>query len=95
MKKLIAVLSFVAMEFLSAYADGGAAIAPKFLWEAAKPFDGEVIPIPERIGILDRKLRIVTENVGAKPKEWLKHACIVVFRQRKNPNLFKDICAAA
>ena len=42
MKKLIAVLSFVAMEFLSAYADGGAAIAPKFLWEAAKPFDGEV-----------------------------------------------------
>ena len=35
---------------------------------------GEVIPIPERIGILDRKLRIVTENVGCKPKEWLKHA---------------------
>lgn len=42
MKKLIVVLSFVAMEFLSACADGGAAIAPKFLWEAAKPFDGEV-----------------------------------------------------
>ena len=35
---------------------------------------GEVIPIPERIGILDRKLRIVTENVGNNPKEWLKHA---------------------
>lgn len=35
---------------------------------------GEVIPIPERIGILDRKLRIVTENVGGKPKEWLKYA---------------------
>ena len=35
---------------------------------------GVVIPIPERIGILDRKLRIVTENVGGKPKEWLKHA---------------------
>ena len=35
---------------------------------------GSVIPIPERIGILDRKLRIVTENVGGKPKEWLKYA---------------------
>ena len=35
---------------------------------------GEVIPIPERIGILDRKLRIVTENVGGNPKEWLKYA---------------------
>jgi hypothetical protein len=35
---------------------------------------GEVIPIPERIGILDRKLRIVTENVRGKPKEWLKYA---------------------
>ena len=35
---------------------------------------GEVIPIPERIGILDRKLRIVTENVGGNSKEWLKHA---------------------
>lgn len=56
---------------------------------------GEVIPIPERIGILDRKLRIVTENAGTQPDEWLKYACIVVFRQRKNPNLFKDICAAA
>jgi hypothetical protein len=35
---------------------------------------GEIIPIPERIGILDRKLRIVTENVRGKPKEWLKYA---------------------
>ena len=35
---------------------------------------GEVIPIPERIGILDRKLRVVTENIGGNPKEWLKHA---------------------
>ncbi len=35
---------------------------------------GEMIPIPERIGILDRKLRIVTENVGGKPREWLKYA---------------------
>ena len=35
---------------------------------------GEVIPIPERIGILDRKLRIVTENAGTQPDEWLKYA---------------------
>ena len=35
---------------------------------------GEIIPIPERIGILDRKLRIVTENVRCKPEEWLKYA---------------------
>ena len=35
---------------------------------------GEIIPIPERIGILDRKLRIMTENVRGKPKEWLKYA---------------------
>jgi len=35
---------------------------------------GEVIPIPERIGVLDRKLRVVTENIGSKPAEWLQHA---------------------
>ena len=35
---------------------------------------GEVIPVPDRIGILDRKLRIVTENVGTNPDEWLKYA---------------------
>ena len=39
---------------------------------------GEVIPIPDRIGILDRKLRIVTENVGTKPDEWLKHAILAL-----------------
>ena len=39
---------------------------------------GEIIPIPERIGILDRKLRIVTENVRCKPKEWLKYAKIAL-----------------
>ena len=35
---------------------------------------GVYIPVPERIGLLDRKLRIVNENVGCEPKEWLKHA---------------------
>ena len=39
---------------------------------------GEVIPIPDRIGILDRKLRIVTENVGVKPTTWLKHAILAL-----------------
>lgn len=39
---------------------------------------GEVIPIPDRIGILDRKLRVVTENVGTKPDEWLKHAILAL-----------------
>ena len=34
--------------------------------------------IPDRIGILDRKLRIVTENVGTKPGEWLKHAILAL-----------------
>lgn len=32
---------------------------------------GEYIPIPKRIGILDRKLRVVNENV-ADEKEWMK-----------------------
>lgn len=39
---------------------------------------GEVIPVPERIGILDRKLRVVTENVGTKPGEWLKYAILAL-----------------
>ena len=39
---------------------------------------GEVIPVPDRIGILDRKLRIVTENVGTAPAEWLKHAILAL-----------------
>ena len=39
---------------------------------------GEVIPVPDRIGILDRKLRIVTENVGTKPDEWLKYAILAL-----------------
>lgn len=32
---------------------------------------GELIPIEERIGILDRKLRVVTENTKTE-KEWIK-----------------------
>lgn len=39
---------------------------------------GEVIPVPQRIGILDRKLRIVTENVGTKPSKWLKYAILAL-----------------
>lgn len=34
---------------------------------------GEVIPIEDRIGILDRKLRVVNENTDAE-EEWLKWA---------------------
>ena len=34
---------------------------------------GEEIPIAERIGLLDRKLRVVSENVDSEP-EWLKWA---------------------
>lgn len=34
---------------------------------------GEAIPIPERIGILDRKLRVVTENTSTE-EEWLHWA---------------------
>ncbi len=39
---------------------------------------GEVIPVPERIGILDRKLRVVTENAGTDSAEWLKHAILAL-----------------
>ena len=40
---------------------------------------GEVIDIPERIGILDRKLRVVTENVGVRnPKKWLEWAIVAL-----------------
>ena len=39
---------------------------------------GDVIPVPDRIGILDRKLRVVTENVGTEPDEWLKHAILAL-----------------
>ena len=40
---------------------------------------GNVIEIPERIGILDRKLRAVTENVGVKePKKWLEWARVAL-----------------
>lgn len=36
---------------------------------------GDMIPVPDRIGILDRKLRIVTENVGTDDlQDWLYHA---------------------
>ena len=34
---------------------------------------GEMIPVPRRIGILDRKLRVVSEN-AATEEEWLKFA---------------------
>lgn len=34
---------------------------------------GEAIPVPERIGLLDRKLRVVNENVQTE-EEWLKWA---------------------
>ncbi len=40
---------------------------------------GDMIEIPERIGILDRKLRVVTENVGVKkPKKWLEWAKVAL-----------------
>ena len=39
---------------------------------------GEIIPVPDRIGILDRKLRVVTENVGTKPREWMKYAILAL-----------------
>lgn len=36
---------------------------------------GEMIPVPDRIGILDRKLRVVTENIGVQDRQdWLYHA---------------------
>ncbi len=36
---------------------------------------GEMIPVPERMGILDRKLRVVTEQVGTtRTRTWLKWA---------------------
>ena len=38
---------------------------------------GEIIPVPERIGLLDRKLRIVNENTETK-EDWLKNAYIAV-----------------
>lgn len=42
---------------------------------------GEEIPIPERIGLLDRKLRVVTENVESEPEwvEWAKTAFKCVY----------------
>lgn len=39
---------------------------------------GEVIPVPERIGILDRKLRVVTENAGTNPREWMEYAILAL-----------------
>ena len=36
---------------------------------------GRIIPVAERIGLLDRKLRVVTENVGTgDPQDWLYYA---------------------
>ncbi|MCF0259909.1 MAG: restriction endonuclease subunit M [Erysipelotrichaceae bacterium] len=40
---------------------------------------GELIPVPERIGLLDRKLRIINENVNNK-KSWMTQ----VYRAFKN-----------
>ena len=34
---------------------------------------GELLPIPQRVGILDRKLRVVTEN-AADDAEWMRYA---------------------
>lgn len=39
---------------------------------------GDPIPVPDRIGILDRKLRVVTENVGTQPRKWLKYAILAL-----------------
>lgn len=40
---------------------------------------GKVIEIPERVGVLDRKLRVITENVGVKnPKKWLEYAIVTL-----------------
>lgn len=37
---------------------------------------GEIIPIKDRIGLLDRKLRVISENVDSEPEwvEWAKNA---------------------
>ena len=39
---------------------------------------GDIIEIKDRIGLLDRKLRVISENVDSEP-EWVKHA-IVAFK---------------
>ena len=36
---------------------------------------GDIIEIKDRIGLLDRKLRVISENVDSEP-EWVKHAII-------------------
>lgn len=42
---------------------------------------GEIIPIKDRIGLLDRKLRVVSENVDSEPEwiEWTKTAYKTVY----------------
>ena len=42
---------------------------------------GEAIPVKERIGLLDRKLRVVSENVDNEPEwyEWAKNAVKSVY----------------
>lgn len=42
---------------------------------------GEIIPIKDRIGLLDRKLRVVSENVDSEPEwiEWAKTAYKTVY----------------
>lgn len=40
---------------------------------------GVMIPIPERIGFFDRKLRVITEQVGTRdPEKWLEWAIIAL-----------------
>lgn len=46
-----------------------------FLASRYDAVSGKMIPVPDRIGILDRKLRIVTENIGTEDRQdWLYHA---------------------
>lgn len=42
---------------------------------------GESIPLPRRAGILDRKLRVVTENADGESEwaEWALNACMAVY----------------
>ncbi len=44
-----------------------------FLVSTYDTVTGEIIPLPSRIGIIDRKLRVISENTDSK-EEWLKWA---------------------
>lgn len=39
---------------------------------------GELIPLDQRMGILDRKLRVVTEHCGDNPQKWRDYAHIAL-----------------